>query len=90
MKDPHLDSSGDGTDPTVALYTAQVYPVVPGNTTETADAQMIACTLAPTQRKICTAGLEFFLATQSDVGTHVSKAELTTMTNALSAFLAER
>lgn len=90
VKDPNLQGSGDGAAPTVALYTAQVFPPEPHNATATADAQMIACTLVPAQRDICTASLQFFLATQSAVGAHVGTADLAQMGDALSVFVAER
>ena len=86
-KDPHLDDSGDGSDPTVALYTAQVGSAETSNATPTAAGQMIACTLPPAQRPLCSASLEFFLATQSDVGAHVGPGHLSTMRRAVSAFL---
>ncbi|MGO9335623.1 MAG: hypothetical protein ACLQCU_16525 [Acidimicrobiales bacterium] len=90
VKDPNLTSSGDGTDPTVALYTAQVIPPQSAGQPQTANAQMVSCTLPATQRKICAASLAYFLATQSDVGTHVPRAGLTKMQDALSTFLSKR
>ena len=82
-KDPNIDDSGDGSDPTVALYTAQVVPAHTINAVTTAEGQMIACTLPAAQRALCTASLEFFLATQSDVGTRVGPEQLSTMRRAL-------
>lgn len=83
VKDPNIQGSGDGTDPTVALYTAWT-----GR--DAAAGQMIACTLTPAQQDICTASLKFFLATQTQISTRMSAANLTTMEEALSAFLAEQ
>jgi len=76
-----LEMSGNGADPTVALYTAHVTP--PGST----DGQMIACTLPPTERSICEASLEFYLATQSAVGMQVGPSDLAHLEHALSTFL---
>lgn len=90
VKDPNLNDSGNGMEPTVALYTAQVIPMLVGDPSPTAVGQMIACTLPPKQRDICTVSLEFFLATQSDLGTHVGKANLKKLESALSAFVNER
>jgi len=89
VKDPNLTSSGDGSDPTVALYTAQVIPPASGGQPETADAQMISCTLPVAQRGICAASLAYFLGKQSDVGAHVPKADVSKMQGALLAFLLE-
>jgi hypothetical protein len=85
VKDPHIPGSGDGTGPTVALYTARVQtaPAAAGG-------QMIACTLAPAQGDICAASLKFFLATQAWISTRISAAQLSTMQDALSSFLAEQ
>lgn len=88
VKDPNLSGSGNRTDPTVALFTARVVPVLPGNTTPTAVGQMITCTLPPAKRNVCTASLRFFLATQSNVGTLVGKGKLARMNHQLSSFLA--
>lgn len=90
VKDPNLRSSGDGMDPTVALYTAQLFPVgaIPGNQDPSAVAQMVVCTLPVTQRDICTASLAFFLATESDVASHVSATSLMQMQRTLTPFLA--
>jgi len=81
VKDPRIQGSGDGPGPTVALYTAEV-----GH--GAADGQMVACTLAPGQADICTASLKFFLATQAQISTRISAANLSTMEDALSSFLA--
>lgn len=81
VKDPNLHGSG-GTDPTVALYTAQV-------SQNAANGQLVACTLAPAQGNICAASLKFFLATQADISTKLSAANLSTMEAALASFLAE-
>jgi hypothetical protein len=83
VKDPNIPGSGDGTGPAVALYTAWAGP-------DAAAGQMIACTLAPAQEDICAASLKFFLATQSQVGTRISTANLSKMENALAAFLTEQ
>lgn len=83
VKDPNIRGSGSGTDPTVALYTAWAGK-------DGAAGQMIACTLASAQRGICAASLEFFLATQAQIRTRISAANLTKMKDALSSFLAEQ
>ena len=84
-KDPDIQGSGDGADPTVALYTARVQaaPAAAGG-------QMIACTLGPAQQDICAASLKFFLAAQAQISTQISTAHLSTMEDALSSFLAEQ
>jgi hypothetical protein len=51
---------------------------------------MVACALAPGPADICAASLKFFLATQAQVSTRISAANLNGMENALSSFLAER
>ena len=79
VKDP--DIQGSGRDPAVALYTAQAG-------SDYANGQMIACTLAPAQRDVCAASLKFFLATQAQIRTQISAANLTKMENALASFLA--
>jgi hypothetical protein len=81
--DPNIQGSGDGTGPTVALYTAWAGP-------DAAAGQMIACTLAPAQADICAASLKFFLSTQSQTSARISAANLSRMEDALSAFLAEQ
>ena len=83
VKDSHvgLALSGNGTDPTVALFTAQV------TSPAAAFGQMIACTLASTDGGICGASLEFFLAAQSAVGTQIGVSKRLHMEAALSAFL---
>jgi hypothetical protein len=83
VKDPNIQGSDDGTDPTIALYTAWAGP-------DAAAAQMIACTLAPAQAVICVASLKFFLATQALIRTRMSAANLSRMEAALSSFLAEQ
>jgi hypothetical protein len=80
-KDPNIQGSGDGPDPTVALYTAEVGQGA-------ANGQMVACTLAPGQADICAASLKFFLATQAQISTRISAANLSRMEDALSSFLA--
>jgi hypothetical protein len=80
VKDPEIRGSGDGADPTVALYTAQAG-------SDFANGQMIACTLAPAQDTVCAASLRFFLATQAQISTRISAASLTQMQDALSSFL---
>jgi hypothetical protein len=81
VKDPDIRGSGNGTDPAVALYTAQA-------SSDGANGQMIACTLAPAQDDICAASLEFFLATQAQISTRISAAHLSQMQTALASFLA--
>jgi hypothetical protein len=81
VRDPNLRGSGDGTDRTVALYTAQV-------SSDAAAGQMIACTLAPAEADICAASLKFFLATQAQISKRISAANLTKMEAALASFLA--
>ena len=83
MNDPNIRGSGDGTDPAVALYTAQADPGL-------ANGQMIACTLAPAAGSICAASLTFFLDTEAQVSTRISAANLTKMEKTLAAFLAEQ
>jgi hypothetical protein len=80
VKDPGIRGSGDGADPTVALYTAQAG-------SDFANGQMIACTLAPAQGGICAASLRFFLATQAQISTRISAADLTQLQDALSSFM---
>jgi hypothetical protein len=81
VKDPDIRGSGDGADPAVALYTAQAG-------SDSANGQMIACTLPPAQDTICAASLRFFLATQAQISTRNTAASLTQMQDALSSFLA--
>ncbi len=83
VKDPNIQGSGNGTDPTVALYTAWAGK-------DGAAGQTVACTLPADQRGICAASLEFFLATQAQIRTRISAVNLTTMRDALSSFLAEQ
>jgi hypothetical protein len=85
VTDPNIQGSGDGTDPTVALYTARVQTAPAA-----AAGQMIACTLRPAEGDICAASLKFFLATQAWISTQISSAHLTTMEDALASFLAEQ
>ena len=82
VKDPNLHGSG-GTDPTVALYTAQV-------SQNAANGQLVDCTLAPAEGNVCAASLKFFLATQAYISTKLSAASLSTMEAALASFLAEQ
>ena len=82
VKDPNLHGSG-GTDPTVALYTAQV-------SQNAANGQLAACTLAPAEGNVCAASLKFFLATQAYISTKLSAANLSKMEAALALFLAEQ
>jgi hypothetical protein len=82
VKDPGIQGPGGGSDPTVALYTAWAGP-------NAANGQMVACTLAPAQADICAASLKFFLATQAQISTRISAANLGKMEDALSSFLAE-
>jgi hypothetical protein len=81
VKDPNLRGSGDGTDPTVALYTARV-------SSDAAGGQITACMLAPAEADICAASLKFFLATQAQISKRISAANLTKMEAALASFLA--
>jgi len=81
VTDPNIRGSGDGTDPTVALYTAQAG-------SDFANGQMIACTLAPAEASICAASLTFFLATQAQISTRISAANLRRMEQTLTSFLA--
>jgi hypothetical protein len=83
VKDPGIQGSGNGTDPTVALFTASA-------SADAAAGQAIACTLAPAQGNICAASLKFFLATQAQIRTRISAANLSTMEDALASFLAEQ
>lgn len=91
VKDPSLPSSGNGVDATVALFTAQLVPGGSGNPIPSAKGQMVACTLQTAQQDICSASLVFFLATESDVGAHLtSQTDLKQMETALVAFLRDR
>jgi hypothetical protein len=83
VKDPGIQGSGNGTDPTVALFTASA-------SADAAAGQAIACTLVPAQGNICAASLRFFLATQAQIRTRMSAADLSAMQDALSSFLAEQ
>jgi hypothetical protein len=83
VKDLNIQGSGDGTDPTIALYAAWAGP-------DAAAGQMIACALAPAQADICAASLKFFLATQAQIRTRMSAANLGRMEADLSSFLAEQ
>ena len=80
VKDPGIRGSGNGADPTVALYTAQAG-------SDFANGQTIACTLAPAQDTVCAASLRFFLTTQAQISTRISAANLSQMQDALSSFL---
>ena len=80
VKDPDIRGSGDGADPAVALYTAQAGSGF-------ANGQTIACTLAPAQGGICATSLRFFLATQAQISTRISAANLSQMQDALFSFL---
>lgn len=81
VKDPGIRGSGGDADPTVALFTASV-------SADGAAGQAIACTLA--RGSICAASLKFFLATQAQIRTRITAANLSAMEVALSAFLAEQ
>ena len=81
VKDPGIQGSGNGTGPTVALFTASA-------SANAAAGQAIACTLASAQGNICAASLRFFLATQAQIRTRMSAANLSAMEDALSSFLA--
>jgi len=83
VKDPNIQGSGDGRDRTLALYTAEVGQGA-------ANGQMIACTLAPGQADVCAASLKFFLGTQAQISVSISAADLSSMQDALSSFLAEQ
>jgi len=80
VKDQDIRGSGDGSDPAVALFTAQAG-------SDFANGQLIACTLPPAQGAVCAASLRFFLATQAQIRTRISTASLTQMQAALSSFL---
>lgn len=82
VKDPNIPGSGEGADPTLALYTARVV-------TDGAAGQMISCTLPAAQGDICAASLAYFLLTQAQVRTVITAADLRTMKDALASFLAE-
>ena len=83
VKDPNIRGSGGGTGPAVALYTAQAGP-------DFANGQMIACTLASAAGNVCAASLRFFLATQAQISTRISAANLSRMEESLATFLAEQ
>ena len=83
VKDPNIQGSGDDPGPTVALYTAEVGQGA-------ANGQMVACTLAPGQAGVCAASLKFFLATQAQISHRISAANLGTMQDGLSSFLADQ
>ena len=51
---------------------------------------MVTCMLAPGQADICAASLKFFLTTQAQISTRISAANLGTMEDALSSFLARQ
>jgi hypothetical protein len=80
VKDPDIRGSGDGSDPAVALFTAQAG-------SDFANGQLIACTLPRAQGAVCAASLRFFLATQAQIRTRISAASLSQMQAALSSFL---
>jgi hypothetical protein len=80
VKDPDIRGSGEGAEPVVALYTAQAG-------SDFANGQTIACTLAPAQDVICAASLRFFLATQAQISTRISAANMSQMQDTLSSFL---
>ena len=82
VKDPGIPGSGNGTDPALALYTARA-------SADGAAGQAVACTLAPAQGDICAASLTFFLLTQAQIRTGMTAANLRTMRDDLSSFLAE-
>jgi hypothetical protein len=81
VQDPNIQGSG-GPNATVALYTAAVGQGA-------AIGQTIACTLPPADRDICAGSLRFWLATQAQIRTRISAANLSKMEDALSSFLAE-
>jgi hypothetical protein len=83
VKDPDIWVPGAGRGPAVALYTAWA-------DSDAAFGQVVECNLAPAQEDICAASLKFFLATQSQIRTRISAANLAKMEQALSSFLAER
>jgi len=80
VKDPDIRGSGDGSNPAVALFTAQAG-------SDFANGQLIACTLPPAQGAVCAASLRFFLAAQAQIRTRISAASLTQLQAALSSFL---
>ena len=79
VKDPDIQGSGDGADPAVALFTAQAG-------TDSANGQMIACA---SRGDVCAASLRFFLATQAEISTRISAANLSHMEDALASFLTQ-
>lgn len=84
VKDPHLSTSGEGTDPTVAFYIAWADATA-------ANGEAIACTLPPAQKDICTTSLEYFASTVANIGSFPVTADAHQRIQvALSAFLSQR
>ena len=79
VKDPDIQGSGDGADPAVALFTAQAG-------TDSANGQLIACA---SRGDVCASSLRFFLATQAEISTRISAANLSHMEDALASFLTQ-
>ena len=79
-KESGLSLSGHG-DPTLALFTAEM------TGPQGFDGRMIACTLPPAERDICSATLELFLVIQSGVNAAVTPTSLAQMEYALAAFV---
>ena len=69
VNDPSLPSSGNGTDTTVAVFTARL--AGPADIAS----QEADCTLPATEQAVRAAALEFFL-TQSDLASHLGPANL--------------
>ncbi len=83
VKDPNMATSGDGRDPTVALYVAWAHQ-------DGANGETIACTVPQAQKDICTTSLESFAATLAQVGNvPVTAGAHQQVQAALSAFLGE-
>ncbi|WP_334173797.1 hypothetical protein [Sinomonas sp.] len=84
VTDPHLATSGDGTDPTVAFYFAWADATA-------ANGEAIACTLPAAQKAICAISLEYFASTVANIGSiRVTPDTHERMQAELSAFLSER
>jgi hypothetical protein len=77
-----LPMSGHG-DPTLALFTARMAGP------QGFDGQMIACTLPPAERDVCSASLELFLVVQSGVNAEVATTTLAQMEHTVAAFVDE-
>jgi hypothetical protein len=82
VKDPGIPGSG-GRHPTVALFTAAAGQ-------DWANGQLAACTLPPGQAAVCATSLNLFLNSQAQISGRISAANLSSMTAALSSFLASQ